>query len=143
MNLKKIKSWVPKLNSELSNSATSEKLLIDNKLSLIIEQLVQENRSLSSRLAVVTNELNEKSESIEKIKRLKNISPFDMIDDKVHFAFLFASPLTRVVNGIAKTSPQLDWIYEIEDIMRVLKHLNYELRYKVCVATWGNKDLFI
>ena len=60
-----------------------------------------------------------------------------MTENKVHFAFLFSSPLIRETNGKIQTIMQLNWLSEIDDILGVLNHLDYELRYKSWVATRG------
>ena len=66
-----------------------------------------------------------------------NLNALDMSKNKLHFAFLFSSPLVRGINGGIREMAQLDWNSEIEDIIDSLSQLNYNLNYKISVGTRG------
>ena len=82
-------------------------------------------------------ELEKKSKSLEKLSS-SGYSHLDMGKSNLHFAFLFASPLVREINGKYRDIMQLDWNSEIEDVLGCLKQLNYNLNYQINVATRGN-----
>lgn len=83
------------------------------------------------------NELEKRNKSLEIIQK-SSLNPLDMSKNKLHFAFVFSSPLVRELNGGIREIMQLDWINEIEDILDSLRQLNYNLNYKISVGTRGN-----
>ncbi|CAI2370088.1 unnamed protein product [Moneuplotes crassus] len=103
---------------------------VKTKISGIILQLTEELKNSQLQLA-------QKNKSIEELAK-SGYNPLDMGSNKLHFAFLFASPLVREVNGINREIMLLDWACEIEDILDSLRHLNYNLNYKVSVGTREN-----
>ena len=140
VEFKKTKSQVTKITPINVNTSSILSSITDKKLSEIIYQLMKHNESLSSQLEVVKHELDERSADIEKMKKFKNINALDMSENNIHFAFLYASPLVREIKGKLQSIMQLNWLSEIDDILHVLKNLDYQLKYKSWVATRGNFD---
>ena len=59
--------------------------------------------------------------------------------NNLHFAFLFSSPLVRILNNEMQNIMQLSCISELDDIYKsVVGNLDYNLRFKSCVATREN-----
>ena len=50
---------------------------------------------------------------------------------RVHLAFLFSSPLIRVFNQKTENIMQLDYLTEINDILKVCSRMKYEMKYKI------------
>ena len=57
---------------------------------------------------------------------------------RVHLAFLFSSPLIRVFNQKTENIMQLDYLTEINDILKVCSRMKYEMKYKIDWATTSN-----
>lgn len=81
-------------------------------------------------------QIAERTKSLEHIKK-SSLNPLDMSENKLHFAFLFSSPLVRDINGSLADVMKLDWNTEIEDILDALKKINCKVNYKINVATRG------
>lgn len=109
--------------------------MLKSKVGDLISQLQQELKN--SQI-----ELEKKNKSLEQLGK-SGYNPLDMGNSKLHFAFLFASPLVRDVNGKLRDIMQLDWNSEIEDILDSLKQLNYNLNYQINVATRGKPNFHI
>ncbi|CAI2381433.1 unnamed protein product [Moneuplotes crassus] len=104
-----------------------EDLKVKNRVSDVISKLQEALKS--SQI-----ELRKSQKSIESIEN-SGLEPLDMARNKLHFGFLFASPLARNYNGKIVKSDQLDFKTEIEDILYSLKDLSYNLNYKVSLGT--------
>lgn len=135
VGLAKTKSQFVKLKSLDSLPSALISKMGDKHLSDMLKQLVKEHKEVLGRLQeqVAINNKN-----LEIIKRSSNLNLLDMSDSKIQFAFLFASPLVRETNGLFKSVMQLNCQSEIEDILGSLRSLNYNLRYRVAVATRDN-----
>ena len=121
-----------------SKSVETDKLellqLINNKL--LSEKLMKVFSSYDEELKKAQLQLVEKDKDIEVIKK-KSLNPLDMSENKLHFVFLFSSPLVKNKDQKITKVPLINWRLEIEDILDSLKKVNYKLNYKVNVATQG------
>ena len=102
----------------------------------VISDMIDKIKEIDNQLQSVKSELM-KTKSIEEAKKIGLITPLDLTESKLHFAFLFASPL--VINSRSSISlPQLDFNSELRNIENNLKELEYEVIFKSEVATKGN-----
>ena len=102
----------------------------------VITNMIDKIEELDNQFRSVKFELD-KTKSIEKAKKKWLITPLDLTESKLHFAFLFASPL--VISSKSDTNfPQLDFNSELRNIENTLGDLEYEVIFKSVVATKGN-----
>lgn len=109
VNLKKIKSTLPKYDPHDLTTANID-LKFDSKLPSYkdFEMLVKMAQSLQNRLNAANSKLIEKDKDIELIKKQSKHASSDLFNDRLHFAFLFASPLVRILNGELQNIMQLN-----------------------------------
>ena len=136
--LKKTKSQ--NLNfSELgfSNSRSLQTLNHHQKDQILL-QLLKERGSFQEKLRLAESEIMDKEYHIECMMKGGNVLPLDMTQARLHLAFLFSSPLIRRTNSSIENIMQLDYLTEIDDILKVCSRRKYEMKYKIDVATVSN-----
>ena len=57
----------------------------------------------------------------------KFLTKFDPTDDKIHFAFLFASPLVLQSSRRVKLMPLLNYSRELDKIVDSMERTNYKM----------------
>ncbi|CAI2377964.1 unnamed protein product [Moneuplotes crassus] len=112
-------------------SVTETKEIIEGIQDINIKKRVSD---IISRLE---EELDKRDKSLEQLEK-SGYNPLNLEKNRLHFAFLFSSPLVMDINNISREIMQLDWASEIEDILDSLRHLNYNLNYKISVGTREN-----
>lgn len=126
LHFKKTKShnvW----NEEISIGETKDIDILNNKQKdQILMHLLKERGDFKEKLRIAENEMMQRnSHSIG-------------MEGNLHLAFLFSSPLIRRTNSSIENISQLDYLTEINDILRVCSRRKYEIKYKIDVATVSN-----
>ena len=104
----------------------------------ILIRLLKERGSFKEKLRMAESEIINKDYYLERIKNEGNVMTLDMIKSRLHLAFLFSSPLIRRANKSIENIMQLDYLTEINDILKVCSKKKYEMKYKIDVATVSN-----
>ena len=105
----------------------------------IITSMIEVLEELDNQLQYVQSEL-ERTKSIEEAKKKGLINPLDLTESKLHFAFMFASPL--IIDSKSNANlPQLDFNSELRNIESDLKELEYEVIFRSSVATKGKMSI--
>ena len=138
LNLKKTKSHII-LNSEINFSGSNNIENLNNQQKdQILLHLLKERGSIEEKLRIAESELNIRQDHIERMKRGDTVLPIDMKEARLHLAFMFSSPLIRRTVLSIENIMQLDYSTEIDDILKVCSNRDYELKYKIDVATVSN-----
>lgn len=106
--------------------------------SSFIMKLVKERESYREKLRIAKSAIQIRDGQLEKMKKEVNILPLDMSKARLHLAFLFSSPLIRRINNKTENIMQLDYLTEINDIIRVCSRMKYEMKFRTDVATVSN-----
>ena len=61
-----------------------------------------------------------------------------MFQNRLHFAFLFSSPLMRKLNGKLESIMQLNCVDELREIYKIMDDVDYTLKFRSEVATREN-----
>ena len=160
-NLEKIESMIKTVSDESNTddssnkdklSTSTEPFIKTDSLNVFIEKL-QKNNSLDTLINLsgkeeIAEKLSEffneyMKDQSDYLKRTPSADPqityqksgLNMAHNKLHFVFLFSSPLVREAKGEEKEIMQLNWKSEIEDILDSLRQLNYSLNYKIMVGS--------
>ena len=138
IGLKKTKSQnLNTLDFTFSNSRSLQSLN-QNQKDQILMQLLKERGSYKEKLRLAESEIMDKEYHIECMIKGGNVLPLDMTQSRLHLAFLFSSPLIRRTNSSIENIMQLDYLTEIDDILKVCSRRKYEMKYKIDVATVSN-----
>ena len=100
-------------------SEASLEMIGPKKSSQIILSLVKERESFKEKLRLAKRAIVVRDDQLERIKSQGNVLPLDMTNARLHLAFLFSSPLIRNINGKTENIMQLDYLSEVEDIVKV------------------------
>ena len=138
LNLKKTKSHTI-LHPEISFSGSNNIENLNNQQKdQILLHLLKERGCFEEKLRIAESELNIRQDHIERMKRGDTVLPIDMKKARLHLAFMFSSPLIRRTVLSIENIMQLDYSTEIDDILKVCSNRDYELKYKIDVATVSN-----
>ena len=119
LKMKKTKSnFVQKTNVKLESQNSLDHLGHKESSEMLL-QLLKERESFKEKLRLAKRAIVVRDEQLERMKSQGNILPLDMTNARLHLAFLFSSPLIRNINGKIENIMQLDYLSEVEDIVKV------------------------
>jgi hypothetical protein len=96
----------------------------------VFEKLMKYAKNLEGKLQEANSKLYEKDKDIELMQKISKMQSDHEDPHRVHFAFLFSSPLVRFINNKMQNIMQLNCMSELDDIQRVISDLDYELKFK-------------
>ncbi|CAI2382289.1 unnamed protein product [Moneuplotes crassus] len=138
INLKKVQSnLITKEALKLESQESLDQLGSHGKGEMILK-LIKERESYREKLRIAQRAIQVRDTHIEKMKSEGKIIPLDMTNSRLHLAFMYSSPLIREINGKTENIMQLDYLTEIQDIVKVCSKMEYEMKYKEEVATVSN-----
>ena len=85
----------------------------------MVLKLLKERELYKEKLRLAKRAIQVRDGDIERMKRLGNVVGLDMSETRIHLAFMFSCPLIRRMNGKNENIMQLDYLSEINDIVRV------------------------
>ncbi|CAI2368691.1 unnamed protein product [Moneuplotes crassus] len=106
--------------------------------SQVLVKLLEQQESFKEKLRIAKRAIQVRDNQIHTMQSQVGVVPLDMTQSRLHLAFLFSSPLIRNINGKFENIMQLDYLTEIQDIVRVCNKMQYEMKYKSEVATVNN-----
>lgn len=138
MSLKKTKSQNVNVSEFTFSNSRSIQSLNNYQKDQILLHLLKERGSFKEKLRLAESEILNREYHIERMKKDGNVLPLDMSNARLHLAFLFSSPLIRRTGMSIENIMQLDYLTEINDILKVCSKRKYEMKYKADVATVSN-----
>jgi hypothetical protein len=85
----------------------------------LVYTLLKERETYKEKLRLAKRAIQLRDGHIDKMKSFGNVLPLDMTKARLHLAFVFSSPLIRKMNGKVESIMQLDYLTEIDDIIKV------------------------
>lgn len=117
-------------NSSFENLSREE----SNRMLL---QLIKEREIYKQKLRLAKQAIQSHKEHYEKSLSLGQV--LDPVNRaRIHLAFMFSSPLIRRFNNKVENIMQLDYLTEINDVVKVCNKIKYEMKFKTAVATVSN-----
>ena len=131
--LKRTRSAEEEPEIENSDSLYTELQLQHKDISNpIVSKLLNYAKNLESELEATKTKLNDQSNNDPSSR--KN----SMFQNRLHFAFLFSSPLIRKMNGKLQSIMQLNYEEELREIYKIMDDVDYTLKFRSEVATREN-----
>jgi hypothetical protein len=89
-----------------------------NEANEMVSKLMKERETYREKLRIAKSAIKFQSDQIFKLNNQENVNQLDMANSRIHLAFLFSSPLIRKSNNSLENIMQLDYIKEINDIVK-------------------------
>jgi hypothetical protein len=90
-----------------------------NQKDMILVQLLKDLGLFKEKLRLAEGEIMHKEYHISRMKKDGNSYPVELNESRLHLAFLFSSPLIRRTHVTVENIMQLDYLTEINDILKV------------------------
>jgi energy-coupling factor transporter ATP-binding protein EcfA2 len=138
IDIKKTKSQHLKISDFSFTNSRSIQSLNNSQKDKMLLKLLKDVSSFKEKLRLAESEIIHKENHIKHLKKDGNSYPLAIEESRLHLAFLFSSPLIRRTNASIENIMQLDYLTEINDILKVCGKRKYEMRFKTDVATLSN-----
>ena len=117
--MKKTKSQNFNTSEFTFSGSKSIQSLNNHQKDQILLHLLKERGCYKEKLRLAESEIMTREYRIEKLKKDSSAFPVDISEAGIHLAFLFSSPLIRRTNVAIENIMQLDYLTEINDILKV------------------------
>lgn len=134
----KSKSGISQSSEFITKAEKSLNRLNTDEIKGMLLDLLHERHSYKEKLRIAKGAIINRDQKISRMRSQTNVLPINMNETKLHLAFLFSSPLVRKSNSKIENVMQLDYLSEINDIVKACERMNYEMKYKSDVATVSN-----